>query len=426
MNILAIETSCDETSVAIVRDGRHIITNVIASQIALHQKYGGVVPELASRQHIVTIIPVLEEALNRANMTWVNIDAVGVTRGPGLSPALLVGVNAAKAIAFARTKPLVAVNHIEGHIYSNWLIPEADAAQGTAKPEPRFPALCLIVSGGHTELALMTGHGQYRLLGKTVDDAAGEAFDKAARILGLGYPGGPAVQKAAEGGDPNRFPFPRASLKGTFDFSFSGLKTALLRKVQEYGVTAARPAPWQQNPAAAQQIIDDHVHAAEAEHESAKLSLDTTKLVDLSSFVAEPSEQPQVTRESTKTAPPPAPPPHDDAEPHAEPTTVRTEPLPVADLAASFQAAVVDALLDKTAAAAAEYGAREVLVAGGVAANSLLREQLEQRLRIPYRFPPLSLCTDNAAMIAAAAYYRYADSLQHDFTMDIEPNLRYV
>jgi N6-L-threonylcarbamoyladenine synthase len=426
MNILAIETSCDETSVAIVRDGRHIITNVIASQIALNQKYGGVVPELASRQHIVTSIPVLEVAINRANMTWVNIDAVGVTRGPGLSPALLVGVNAAKAIAFARTKPLVAVNHIEGHIYSNWLIPEADAAQGTAKPEPRFPALCLIVSGGHTELALMTGHGQYRLLGKTVDDAAGEAFDKAARILGLGYPGGPAVQKAAEGGDPNRFPFPRASLKGTFDFSFSGLKTALLRKVQEYGVTAARPAPWQQNPAAAQQIIDDHVHAAEAEHESAKLSLDTTKLVDLSSFVAEPSEQPQVTRESTKTAPPPAPPPHDDAEPHAEPTTVRTEPLPVADLAASFQAAVVDALLDKTAAAAAEYGAREVLVAGGVAANSLLREQLEQRLRIPYRFPPLSLCTDNAAMIAAAAYYRYADSLQHDFTMDIEPNLRYV
>jgi N6-L-threonylcarbamoyladenine synthase len=427
MNILAIETSCDETSVAIVRDGRHIITNVIASQIALHQKYGGVVPELASRQHIVTIIPVLEEAFDRAGMTWVNIDAVGVTLGPGLSPALLVGVNAAKAIAFARTKPLVAVNHIEGHIYSNWLIPEAEAAKGEMRPEPRFPALCLIVSGGHTELALMTGHGQYRLLGKTIDDAAGEAFDKAARILGLGYPGGPAIQKAAEEGDPDRFHFPRASLKGTLDFSFSGLKTALLRKVQEYGVTAAKPAPWQQNPASAQQVIDQQIQATQAEHEATKLSLDTTKLVDLSSFVAEPSKQPQVTQ-ATAHQPSPTP-----AKDDAEQSTIRNpqsaihnEPLPVADLAASFQAAVVDALLDKTVAAATEYGAREVLVAGGVAANALLRKRMDERLRVPYRYPPLALCTDNAAMIAAAAYYRYADSLQHDFTLDIEPNARYV
>jgi N6-L-threonylcarbamoyladenine synthase len=428
MNILAIETSCDETSVAVVRDGRHIIANVIASQIALHQKYGGVVPELASRQHIVTIIPVLEEALNRAGMTWVNIDAVAVTRGPGLSPALLVGVNAAKAIAFARTKPLVAVNHIEGHIYSNWLIPENDDAQGNAKPEPRFPALCLIVSGGHTELALMTGHGQYRLLGKTVDDAAGEAFDKAARILGLGYPGGPAVQKAAEEGDPNRFAFPRASLKGTHDFSFSGLKTALLRKVQEYGVTTARPAPWQQNPGAAQQIIDEQVQAKKDEHEAAKLSLGTTKLVDLSSFVAEPSEQPQVTQATTKQQPP-APSSADEPEQSVirnPQSAIHHEPLPVADLAASFQAAVVDALVQKTLAAANEYGAREVLVAGGVAANALLRQRLDERLRMPFRYPPLVLCTDNAAMIAAAAYYRYADSLQHDFTLDIEPNARYV
>lgn len=431
MNILAIETSCDETSVAIVRDGRHITTNVIASQIALHQKYGGVVPELASRQHIVTIIPVLEEALERASMTWVNIDAVGVTRGPGLSPALLVGVNAAKAIAFARTKPLVAVNHIEGHIYSNWLIPEAEAAKGEVRPEPRFPALCMIVSGGHTELALMTGHGQYRLLGKTIDDAAGEAFDKAARILGLGYPGGPAIQKAAEDGDPNRFHFPRASLKGTFDFSFSGVKTALLRKVQEYGVTAARPAPWQQNPAAAQKIIDQQVEAAQTEHEAAKISLDTTKLVDLSSFVAEPSEQPQVSRASTQ---PPAPAtPMDEVDQSATHNAQRVpesavshEVMPVADLAASFQAAVVDALMDKTMAAATEYGVREVLVAGGVAANALLRKRLDERLRVPFRYPPLALCTDNAAMIAAAAYYRYADSLQHDFTLDIEPNARYV
>src|SRR5207253_9940116 len=224
------------------------------SQIALHQKYGGVVPELASRQHIVTIIPVLEEALSRANMSWVNLDAVAVTRGPGLSPALLVGVNAAKGIAFARQKPLVAVNHIEGHVYSNWLIPEQDAAEGRPPPEPRFPAVCLIVSGGHTELILMTGHGQYKLLGKTIDDAAGEAFDKAARIMGLGYPGGPLIQKAAEGGDPTRFNLPRAWLKGTLDFSFSGLKTALLRKVEEYGVSAAKPAPWQRTQEQAEAI----------------------------------------------------------------------------------------------------------------------------------------------------------------------------
>jgi N6-L-threonylcarbamoyladenine synthase len=427
MNILAIETSCDETSVAIVRDGRHIVTNVIASQIALHQKYGGVVPELASRQHIVTIIPVLEEALSHADMTWVHLDAVAVTRGPGLSPALLVGVNAAKAIAFARTKPLVAVNHIEGHIYSNWLIPEADEANGTSKPEPRFPALCLIVSGGHTELALMTGHGQYKLLGKTIDDAAGEAFDKAARILGLGYPGGPAIQKAAEGGDASRFAFPRAWLKGTHDFSFSGLKTALLRKVQEYGVTTAKPAPWQQNPGAAQQVIDREAEAQAAQnpHEAAKLSLDTTKLVDLSSFVAEPSEQPQVTK-ATAQPQPPSTRSEEHSEAHNSQTTVRDVPLPVSDLAASFQEAVVDALVEKTVAAAAEYGAREVLVAGGVAANALLRQRLDERLRIPFRSPPLSLCTDNAAMIGAAAYYRYADSLQHDFALDIEPNARYV
>jgi N6-L-threonylcarbamoyladenine synthase len=177
MNILAIETSCDETSVAIVRDGQHILANAIASQIPLHQKYGGVVPELASRQHVVTIIPILEEALKQANFNWVNIDAIAVTKGPGLSPALLVGVNSAKALAFARQKPLVAVNHIEGHIYSNWLIPESEAAKGESRAEPRLPAVCLIVSGGHTELILMLGHGQYRLLGKTIDDAAGDAFD---------------------------------------------------------------------------------------------------------------------------------------------------------------------------------------------------------------------------------------------------------
>jgi N6-L-threonylcarbamoyladenine synthase len=305
--------------------------------------------------------------MNRAQLDWPQVDAIAVTKGPGLSPALLVGVNAAKALAFARHKPLLGVNHMEGHIYSNWLIPEAAAAAGDTPQEPQFPLLNLIVSGGHTELVLMTGHGQYRMLGKTIDDAAGEAFDKAARILGLGYPGGPAVQRASEGGDPTRFQFPRAWLKGTYDFSFSGLKTALLRKVQEYGVVASKPVPWQKQ-----------------ESEGA----------------ASPS-------------------------PAAAVPIVERE-LPVADLAASFQAALVDALVEKTVAAAAEYGVREVLVAGGVAANALLRSRLKERLPIPFRYPPIVLCTDNAAMIAAAAHYRYEHALQHDLSMDIEPSARYV
>jgi N6-L-threonylcarbamoyladenine synthase len=428
MNILAIETSCDETSVAIVRDGRHILANVIASQIDLHRKYGGVVPELASRQHVLTIVPVLEEAFERSGLSWVNIDAVAVTRGPGLSTALLVGVNAAKAIAFARSKPLVAVNHIEGHTYSNWLVPESVAAEGRTQPEPRLPAVLLIVSGGHTELVLMTGHGQYRLLGKTIDDAAGEAFDKAARILGLGYPGGPAVQKAAEQGDPERFNFPRATLKGTYDFSFSGVKTALLRKVQEFGFAGRKPEPWQKTEARPSAAATP---AQAVSRNVPHMSLQTGKLVDVSSFSAEeaPAEVPQVHVPPQPVQPPPpvraAHTAHPEERRHAA-EVHSDQPLPVADLAASFQAAVVDALIEKTAAAADEFRAAEVLVAGGVAANALLRERLGERLRIPLRYPPLVLCTDNAAMIAAAAYYRYADSVQHDFAMDIEPNARYV
>ncbi len=430
MNILAIETSCDETSVAIVRDGRHILANAIASQIPLHQKYGGVVPELASRQHVLTIIPVLEEALTRANLTWVNIDAIAVTRGPGLSPALLVGLNAAKGIAFARHKPLIAVNHIEGHVYSNWLIPEADEAAGIRRAEPLLPALCLVVSGGHTELILMSGHGQYKLLGKTVDDAAGEAFDKAARILGLGYPGGPAIQKAAEGGNPDGFSFPRSTLKGTYDFSFSGLKTALLRKVQEYGVAASKPLPWQRNPETPQADLNSQEPSAETQENKGEEytaprpgSVLTHKSSDFSSYTIEPPQS-----EPTATPPPQAHVAHlgEPEQSHHNTGVLRDAELPASDLAASFQAAVVDALIGKTLAAAAEYRVREVLVAGGVAANSLLREKLDECLTIPFRFPPLALCTDNAAMIAAAAYYRYADSVQHDFSLDIEPNARFV
>jgi N6-L-threonylcarbamoyladenine synthase len=229
MRVLGIETSCDETAVAIVEDGRHILSSVIASQVEMHARYGGVVPEVASRQHILEIVPVVEATLEKGHLTWNDIDAIAVTNGPGLAGALLVGVNAAKALAFGRGLPLVGINHLEGHIYANWLEgsdPQAD---------PGFPLLCLIASGGHTDLIFMDDHGSYTLLGRTRDDAAGEAFDKAARILGLGYPGGPEVQKASQDARGDVF-LPRAWMRGSHDFSFSGLKTALLHKAREKSI----------------------------------------------------------------------------------------------------------------------------------------------------------------------------------------------
>jgi N6-L-threonylcarbamoyladenine synthase len=231
--ILAIETSCDETAASVVEDGRRILSNVVASQIDLHAQYGGVFPELASRAHVEVIVPVIDEALRSAHVGWDDLDAVAVTYGPGLAGSLLVGVNAAKGIALGRGLPLIGVNHIEAHIYAHWL---ETGAEGAAHPDELvFPLLVLIVSGGHTELVLMQDHGRYRRLGATLDDAAGEAFDKVGRLLGLDYPGGPAIEKAAQQGDPTRYSFPRAWLEGSDDFSFSGLKTAVLRVVQKYG-----------------------------------------------------------------------------------------------------------------------------------------------------------------------------------------------
>jgi N6-L-threonylcarbamoyladenine synthase len=233
MKVLGIETSCDETAVAVVEDGREILSSVIASQVEMHARYGGVVPEVASRQHILEIVPVMEATLHQAHLTWRDIDAIAVTKGPGLAGALLVGVNAAKALAFGRNLPLVGVNHLEGHIYANWL--EGSDPQR----DPGFPLLCLIASGGHTDLILMEDHGSYALLGRTRDDAAGEAFDKAARILGLGYPGGPEVQKASRDARDEES-LPRAWLRGSHDFSFSGLKTALLHKAREKAIYPPR------------------------------------------------------------------------------------------------------------------------------------------------------------------------------------------
>ena len=358
MNILAIETSCDETAAAVVREGRWVRSNVIASQTDLHARYGGVVPELASRQHITAIIPVLQDALDIAEVTKDDIDAIAVTEGPGLAGALLVGVNVAKTLAFAWRKPLIPVNHIEGHVYSNWLI--APGAPTTDPPE--LPALCLIVSGGHTELLLLQKHGVYEVLGRTRDDAAGEAFDKGARILGLGYPGGPAIQKAAEGARP-LLDLPRAWLGDSYDFSFSGLKTALLRACEPYQ----------------------------------KMKVPRRRGDARSQAPREPFPE------------------------HKPPEYVPN--MPVNQLAASYQEAIVDVLVEKTARAAAEQHVASVLVAGGVAANALLRHRLKNKVKVPVHVPELQFCTDNAAMIAAAAYQAIRRGAAAGLDMDVSAQL---
>ncbi|MBV8714345.1 MAG: tRNA (adenosine(37)-N6)-threonylcarbamoyltransferase complex transferase subunit TsaD [Chloroflexi bacterium] len=336
--ILGIETSCDETAVAIVRDGCDIESNVIASQIDLHARYGGVMPEQASRAHLRAILPTLEEALASAHADWSSLDAVAVTHGPGLAGALLVGVNVAKGLAFAQKKPLLGINHLEGHVYANWL----DAVEA-----PDFPLVGLIVSGGHTDLVLADAHGRYRRLGRTRDDAAGEAFDKVARMLGLGFPGGPLIERAAQDGDPLRFRFPRAWLEpDTWDVSFSGLKTAVLHGVRDLGIDT------------------DH---------------------------ATPQE--------------------------------RLAKLPVADLAASFQAAVVDVLATRAVRAARVFGASRLVLGGGVAANRTLLKTISERADVQVLCPPPALCTDNAAMIAAAAYFRFRAGERSTLALDVEPNL---
>lgn len=339
--ILGIETSCDETAASVVEDGRVALSNVVASQAAMHAKYGGVFPEVASRQHIKVIDTVVKEALSQAHLELANVDAIAVTRGPGLPGSLVVGLNMAKGLALGSSKPLYGINHLEGHLYSAWVTLNGAASdQSTNRliDAPEFPLLALIVSGGHTELVLMKDHLRYERLGGTLDDAAGEAFDKIARLLGLAYPGGPSIQKAAENGRGDAFEFPRAWLEDTWDFSFSGLKTAVLHQIR----------------------------------------------------ALDPDEDPAR--------------------------------LPVADLAASFQTAVVDVLVGKTKAAAEEFQPKSVLVAGGVSANKSLREQMQAQIGVPVHLPPLALCTDNAAMIAAAGYYRHSLKGKPDgLHMDIDP-----
>ena len=235
IKVLGIETSCDETAAAVVEDGRWVLSNIVASQVELHSRYGGIVPEVASRQHVIEIAPIIARAMEDASVSLEELDAVAVTSGPGLAGSLLVGANFAKALAFSLGKPLLGINHLEGHIYAAWLHSGEGGAEADPERSPGFPLVCLIASGGHTDLVLMEAHGSYRLLGRTRDDAAGEAFDKAARILGLGFPGGPEIQRVAVGAQGDER-LPRAWLKDTHDFSFSGVKTALLHMAQDRGV----------------------------------------------------------------------------------------------------------------------------------------------------------------------------------------------
>ena len=330
--ILAIESSCDETAAAVVKNGREVLSNIISSQIALHTLYGGVVPEIASRKHIEKINQVIEEALKQANMTLDEIDAIGVTYGPGLVGALLVGVAEAKAIAYAAKKPLIGVHHIEGHISANY-IENKDL-------EPPFA--CLVVSGGHTHLVVVEDYGKYKILGRTRDDAAGEAFDKVARAIGLGYPGGPKIDKLSKEGNPEAITFPRAHIaESVYDFSFSGLKSAVL----------------------------NYLNGAK----------------------------------------------------------MKGEEIVAADVAASFQKAVTDVLVEHVMMAVKEYGFDKLAIAGGVASNSTLRREMElacEKNNVKFYHPSPILCTDNAAMIGAAAYYEYLAGTRHGLDLNAIPNLK--
>ncbi len=327
--ILAIETSCDETAAAVITNGPAIKSNIVASQIDLHAQYGGVFPEVASRAHAESISTVVGQAMTEAELTFDDLDAIAVTQGPGLVGSLLVGINFAKGLALATGLPLLGINHLEGHVYSLWLAPDF--------VEVEFPVLVVIVSGGHSELVVMRGHGLYQRIGGTIDDAAGEAFDKVGRLLGLPFPGGPAIEGAARTGAIDAYDFPRAKTDGSYDLSFSGLKTAVMR--------AATVPP--------------------SGRRRGKLE-----------------------RRAEKRAP-------------------LRDDINVSDVAAAFQDALTDALVTSACRAARDFKVNAVYLSGGVSANQMLREKLSARLRLPVFFPPLFLCTDNAAMIGAAAHFRY-------------------
>ena len=361
MKILGIETSCDETAAAVVEDGERLLSNVVATQIDIHKQYGGVVPEIAARSHIEVVNPVIEEALEKADCSWEDIDAIAVTNGPGLSGSLLIGTLAARTLALTKNKPLYPVNHVTGHVYANFLL----------DPQPKFPMLALIVSGGHSQLALFHNHLEYALLGQTQDDAVGEAYDKVAKVIGLEYPGGPSIEKASAFGDPMAYEFPKARMpkreiilpgkwfghdepyviQNSYDFSFSGLKTAVLRKVQ-----------------------------AECD-----------KPHDFPSFeLAELLSESQVN-----------------------------------NFAASFNRVAVETVVEKAMMAFEEFSPQSVVIAGGVAASKELRKQLQEALPIDIDYADMSLCTDNAAMIATLGYYvAQKENATDPHLVTVAPNLK--
>ena len=340
--ILAIETSCDETAAAIIRDGRRILSNIVASQVQLHAPYGGVFPEVASRAHAERISQVVARAMTDADINYADLDAIAVTQGPGLVGSLLVGIGFAKGLTLTTGLPLLGINHLEGHVYSQWLADDF--------VEPDFPILSLIVSGGHSELLLLRGHGVYQRLGGTIDDAAGEAFDKVGRLLGLPFPGGPAIEQAAKNGDARAYNFPRAKTRGKYDMSFSGLKTAVMRAV------TTQP--------------DDRSHRMRRAERDAPLRDD----------------------------------------------------VHVPDVAASFQDAATDALVNVVERAASDFDASAVYVSGGVSANGMLREKLRGAVALPVHAPPLALCGDNAAMIGAAGHFRFAAGLRSGLDIEARAN----
>jgi N6-L-threonylcarbamoyladenine synthase len=352
MKILGIETSCDETAAAIVEDGYKLLSSAISSSVDLHAAYGGVVPEIAARSHLEVILPVVDEALKTAKVGWQDIDAISVTRGPGLGGSLLIGVTTARTLAITKNKPLYGVNHVHAHVYANFLTQTSLPGYKLPKNQPKFPLLALIISGGHSQLVLFAHHFKYTVLGQTVDDAVGEAFDKVAKLLGLPYPGGPSISRVAKNGNSDAIKLPRAKLNNRYDFSFSGLKTAVLRATQELcGETYDFPSTQLSNLLSRQQK---------------------------------------------------------------------------ADIAASFQRVAIETLVRGVKIATDEYNPRNIVIAGGVAANQELRQQLTNALPQQIEYTDIKLCTDNAAMIASLGYFmaKANQPASNPYTLEIDPGLR--
>lgn len=351
MKILGIETSCDETAAAVVEDGKKLLSNVVASSMDIHAQYGGVVPEIAARSHIEAINPVINQALKEANCTWDDIDGIAVTYGAGLGGSLLVGVLAARTLAIVHQKPLYACNHVEGHVYANFLTETTLPELRMPKKAPEFPMLALILSGKHTQLVLFKDHFEYKIMGRVHDDAIGEAFDKVAKIIGLPYPGGPNIEKRAKEGNPKAYRFPKAHMEDPYAFSFSGVKTAVLRTAQA-------------------EIGEDY-------------NFPSFKLAE------------------------------------------RLSEAQKSDIAASFQRVAIETVVDKTVAAFEEFKPKSVVIAGGVAASSALREALSARIPIEVRYPDFKLCTDNGAMIAALGCFKMKKDqpVADPLSLDIQPSL---